>query len=225
VTGWIELATGAVPGSRGTLRLMRRGADFTITVGDTELMSNGVAGSEEALATLACARLGDRARPRVLIGGLGMGYTLRAALGALPHDAEIVVAELVPAVAEWARGPLAPIFAGCLDDPRVTLRVEDVNRAIQAGPGAYDAILLDVDNGPEGLTRRSNDRLYDRWGLRRARWALRADGVLAVWSGTPDRKFKARLRGEGFAVDEVRIRSVAGERRHVLWLAAPLATT
>ena len=114
----------------------------------------------------------------------------------------MVVAELVPAVIAWARGPLAHVFAGCLDDPRVDLQEADVNRLIQAGPERYDAILLDVDNGPEGLMRRSNDRLYDAWGLKRARWALRPGGILGVWSGAPDRKFKSRMQRSGFAVDE-----------------------
>ena len=151
-----------------------------------------------------------------------MGFTLRAALAGLGPDAEIVVAELVPAVAAWARGPLAGVFAGCLDDPRVDLRETDVNRLVQSGPEAWDAILLDVDNGPEGLMRRSNDRLYDAWGLKRAQWALRPGGVLGVWSGSPARKFKARLQHLGFAVEEIRIpASGTSGPRHVVWLATP----
>ena len=219
-SGWIERGVGAVPGGKEGLRLFQRGEDFTITVGSIELMSDHLPGSERALATLGCARLAGRPRPRVLIGGLGMGFTLRAALDALPADAEVVVAELVPAVVEWARGPLAHLFAGSLDDPRVSLRLEDVNRSIQSGPARYDAILLDVDNGPSGFVRRTNDRLYDRWGLRRARFALRPGGVLAVWPGRPDRRFKARLKREGFSVEEVRVRAgLTHGRRHVLWLA------
>src|SRR5215208_2234631 len=199
---------------------MRRGDEFSIKVGTTELMNNRLRGSEQALATLTCARLQDRPRARVLIGGLGMGFTLRAALDALGPEASVIVAELVPAVTAWARGPLSNLFAGSLDDSRVELRVEDVSRAIQSGPAQYDAILLDVDNGPEGLTRRANDRLYDIWGLKRARYALRPEGILAVWSGAPDRKFKARLHRAGFAVEEVRVRANGSSgRRHVLWLA------
>jgi spermidine synthase len=149
-----------------------------------------------------------------------MGFTLRAALDALGPEASVVVAELVPAVTAWARGPLSTLFAGSLDDPRVELRVEDVSRSIQLGPTQYDAILLDVDNGPEGLTRRANDRLYDIWGLKRARYALRPNGILAVWSGGPDRKFKARLQRSGFNVEEVRVHAHGSSgRRHVLWLA------
>ena len=217
---WVQLDTVAVPGEQDVLRLMQRGDEFSIRIGTIELMNNRLRGSEEALATLTCARLHDRPRARVLIGGLGMGFTLRAALDGLGSEAGVVVAELVPAVAAWARGPLAKLFAGSLDDPRVELRLEDVSRSIQSGPAQYDAILLDVDNGPEGLTRRANDRLYDMWGLRRARYALRSDGVLAVWSGGPDRKFKARLQRSGFAVDEVRVHANGSSgRRHVLWLA------
>jgi spermidine synthase len=217
---WVHLDTAPIPGEQDVLRLMRRGDEFSIMVGTIELMNNRLRGSEEALATLTCGRLKDRPRARVLIGGLGMGFTLRAALAELGAQASVVVAELVPAVTAWARGPLAKLFDGSLDDPRVDLRVEDVTRAIQSGPAQYDAILLDVDNGPEGLTRRANDRLYDIWGLKRARHALRPNGILAVWSGSPDRKFKARLQRSGFAVDELRVHAngVSG-RRHVLWLA------
>jgi len=220
VIPWIHLDTAPIPGEPDVLRLMQRGDEFSIRVGTTELMNNRLRGSEEALATLTCARLQDRPNARVLIGGLGMGFTLRAALDALGPEASIVVAELVPAVTAWARGPLSALFAGSLDDPRVELRVEDVSRSIQSGPEQYDTILLDVDNGPEGLTRRSNDRLYDVWGLKRAHYALRPNGILAVWSGSPDRKFKARLQRSGFAVEEVRVRANGRSgRRHVLWLA------
>lgn len=217
---WVHLDTASIPGEQDTLRLMRRGDEFSIVVGTTELMNNRARGSEQALAKLTCARLDDRARARVLIGGLGMGFTLQAALDELGPAAEVVVAELIPAVTTWARGPLAHLFDGSLDDPRVELRVEDVGLAIQSGPGRYDAILLDVDNGPEGLTRRANDRLYDTWGLKRARFALKPRGILAVWSGSPDRKFKARLQLCGFRVDEVRVHAHGKSgRRNVLWLA------
>ncbi|GLS44592.1 hypothetical protein [Methylobacterium brachythecii] len=217
---WIQRDVGAVPGTPETMRLMQRSDGFTIMVGKVELMSDLLCASERALATLACERLRDRPAARMLIGGLGMGFTLRAALDGLGPQANVVVSELVPAVATWARGPLAHLFEGALDDPRVALRLEDVNRIIQETPAAYDAILLDVDNGPEGATRRQNSRLYDEWGLKRARWALRSGGILAVWSGHPDRKFKARLKRVGFSVEEIRIRSnVDSGRRHVLWLA------
>ena len=217
---WVHLDTGFVPGGGTNLRLMRRGHEFAIVVDTIELMNSTRGSSEEALAALTCRRISSRPRSRVLIGGLGMGFTLRAALGELEPDAQVVVAELVPAVTAWARGPLAQVFAGCLDDLRVKLVDADVNRLIQSGPGAWDAILLDVDNGPDGLMRRANDRLYDSWGLKRAHWALRPGGVLGVWSGGPDRKFKSRLQRSGFAVDEVRTpASGRGGPRHVVWIA------
>lgn len=217
---WVQLDTAPIPGSTETMRLMRRGEEVAIFVGPTELMNSRRRGSEQALATLTCARLADRPRARILIGGLGMGFTLRSALDALGPQAEVVVAELIPAVVDWARGPLAHIHGGSLDDPRVSVRVEDVTRTIQSGRAQFDAVLLDVDNGPEGLTQRSNDRLYDEWGLGRARFALRPGGILAVWSGSPDRKFKARLGRCGFAVDEQRVHAHGSSgRRHVLWLA------
>ena len=220
MTPWDHIDSAAIPGEQNALRLMRRGDEFSMVIGRSELMSNQFRGSERALGTLTCGRLHDRPEARILIGGLGMGFTLRAALDALGPAARVVVAELIPTVAEWARGPLAHLFAGSLDDPRVELRVEDVGRVIQSGRAQYDAILLDVDNGPGWMVRRSNDRLYDVWGVKRVRFALRPNGILAVWSGLPDRKFKARLRCCGFAVDERRVHAGGPmTRRHVLWLA------
>lgn len=219
---WIPLDAAPIPGG-GTLKLLRRGdSEFSITLGHNELMNSRLKGSEEALATLACARLGKRARPRLLIGGLGMGFTLRAALAILPPDAEIVVAELLPAVIAWARGPLAALFAGCLDDPRLHLREADVASLVRAGRAAYDAILLDVDNGPDGLMVAANDRLYDLAGLGHAKAALRPGGVLAVWSAGPDRSFSRRLRLVGFAVEEAKVRAngAGGGARHLIWLAS-----
>lgn len=219
---WTQLDAAPIPGG-GTLKLMRRGADeFSITLGHNELMNSRLKGSEEALANLAIARTGQKPRPRLLIGGLGMGFTLRAALAALPAEAEIVVAELIPAVIAWARGPLAPIFAGSLDDPRVSICEADVAALIRAARGSYDAILLDVDNGPDGLMVAANDRLYDLAGLGHAKAALRAGGVLAVWSAGPDRAFSQRLRQAGFQAEEKRVRANAagGGAKHVIWLAA-----
>ncbi|AWN50677.1 hypothetical protein [Methylobacterium sp. 17Sr1-1] len=215
---WVHLDTSAIPGETASLRLMRRGDEFAIVVDSIELMNSRRSGSERALASLACARLSRLPAPRVLIGGLGMGFTLRAALSELGPRAEVVVAELVPAVAAWARGPLAHIFAGSLDDPRVSLHETDVHHLIADSPGAYDAILLDVDNGPEGLVQRSNDRLYDVAGLGRARRALRPGGVLGVWSESPDRKFKSRLQRGGFTVEEHKVRSAGSGGRHVVWI-------
>ena len=218
---WVHLGTGSVPGERGALRLMQRGEEFSIVVDTIELMNTRRSGSEQALASLACALLHNRPEARVLIGGLGMGFTLRAALDGLGPRARIVVAEIVPDLITWARGPLAHVFAGSLDDPRVEVVAADVTRLIQSGPARYDAILLDVDNGPEGLLRQANDRLYDEWGLKRARWALRPGGILGVWSGSPSRKFKARLQRMGFDVEEHRVHSHGGSSgpRHVVWIA------
>lgn len=218
---WVQLDTAMIPGESTPMRLMRRGDEYSITVGTVELMNNRVSGSEIALATLTCARLQDRPRATVIIGGLGMGFTLRAALSALGPDVRVIVAELVPAVVAWARGPLAHLFAGSLDDPRVEIREDDVGRVIEGlGRAGCDAILLDVDNGPEGLSRSQNDGLYDARGLGRAHHALHPGGILAVWSSGPDRKFKARLQNSSFVVDELRVpaRGTKG-RLHVLWLA------
>jgi spermidine synthase len=184
-------------------------------------MNSRQSGSEEALATLSCERLAGRPSAHVLIGGLGMGFTLRAALGALPTSARISVAELVPEVVDWARGPMADVFAGSLDDPRVTIRLGDVTDVIRESRALFDAILLDVDNGPDGLTQDLNDGLYDRQGIRAAWSALRPGGILAVWSSGPDRAFTRRLSEAGFAVDEVptRANGKRGGARHMIWIA------
>jgi spermidine synthase len=219
---WSLLDTAQVPGGGGDLRLKRRGAEFSITLGQSELMNSRRGGSEEALAAIACERIQLRRRPQVLIGGLGMGFTLRAALGALGPDARIVVAELVPAVCAWARGPMAEIFGESLTDQRVSIRETDVGDLIRSSSSNFDAILLDVDNGPEGITRKSNDRLYDIEGLSAAYIALRPGGVLAVWSSARNLKFSQRLRKAGFAVEEVTVRANGsrGGARHIVWIAA-----
>ena len=218
---WIQLDSATIPGESGELRLKQRGSEFSIMLGANELMNSRLSGSEEALATLSWERIKTHPKPRVLIGGLGMGFTLRAALAVLPEDAGVTVAELVPAVVTWARGPMAEVFKGCLDDPRVGIHQGDVGEAIRAGKAAYDAILLDVDNGPDGLTRKSNDRLYDFAGLRAAHDALRPGGVLAVWSSGPDPHFTRRLKDSVFSVDAVNTRANGkrGGGRHVIWLA------
>lgn len=217
----ILLDTAQIPGGEGELRLMRRGAEFSIMLGNNELMNSRLSGSEEALATLSCERIRARPRPRILIGGLGMGFTLRAALSVLDAQARIVVAELVPAVVAWARGPMAEVFGDSLTDPRVRIEEADVGRVIRSGRSAFDAILLDVDNGPEGLTREANDSLYSIAGLTAARDALRPGGVLAVWSSGPDQNFSRRLGKAGFDMDEVKVRAnrARAGSRHVIWLA------
>ena len=219
---WIHLDSAQMPDGGGELRLMRRDTEFSIMAGPIELMNSRLSGSEEALATLAWDRLAGRGAPRVLIGGLGMGFTLRAALGVLPADARITLAELVPEVVAWARGPLAEVFQGCLDDPRISIHTGDVAPLIASAPAVWDAILLDVDNGPEGLTRRANDSLYDLQGLARARAALRPGGVLAVWSSAPDEGFTRRMKRSGLATEVVKVAARKGGRgaRHVIWLGA-----
>jgi spermidine synthase len=218
---WVLLDTATIPGDGGELRLKKRGAEFSIMLGSNELMNSRLSGSEEALARLSCSRIRDRQKPQILIGGLGMGFTLRAALAELGPDAQVTVAELLPAVVAWARGPMAEVFGDCLTDPRVRIFEGDVGRLIRSGRSAYDAILLDVDNGPEGLTRKSNDSLYDLPGLSSARTALTPGGVLAVWSSAPDKAFTQRLRTVGFGVDEVGARAHGTRRgaRHTIWIA------
>src|SRR6478736_5993422 len=204
---WVKIDTARIPGTVEELRLMRRGAEFSIMLGTNELMNSRLSGSEAALATLAAKKIEKVAKPVVLIGGLGMGFTLRAALGVLESKAQIVVAELVPAVVAWARGPMAEIFGDSLSDPRVDIREMDVAQVIERHPPSFDAILLDVDNGPEGLTRKANDALYDVPGLSSARTALTPGGVLAVWSSAPNKAFTQRLGKAGFDVDEVNARA------------------
>ncbi|ESY81652.1 spermidine synthase [Mesorhizobium sp. LNHC221B00] len=217
---WVQLDSAKTGDGAQELRLKRRGSEFSIMLGTNELMNSRLSGSEEALARLSCQKIARHRQPRVLIGGLGMGFTLRAALAELGSDAGIVVAELVPAVVAWARGPMAEVFGGCLDDPRVEVRETDVGDLIRSEPSRWDAILLDVDNGPEGIVHKGNDALYSLTGLKAARTALKPGGVLAVWSQGPDSGFTRRLKQAGFVVEEVATRA-NGKRgaRHVIWIA------
>jgi spermidine synthase len=218
---WVHVDSAQVPGADVDLRLMRRGAEFSMMLGSNELMNSRLSGSEEVLATLACKRIEAVEAPYLLIGGLGMGFTLRAALAVLGPRAKIVVAELVPAVIDWARGPMASVFGNSLQDPRALIRQADVAEVIRSQASAYDAILLDVDNGPEGLIRKANDALYDMKGLKAVRRALRPGGVLAVWSSGPHPAFSKRLADAGFGVSEVAVRATAKRSgaRHVIWYA------
>jgi spermidine synthase len=218
---WSQIDSAPVPGGGGELRLMRRGAEFSIMLGSNQLMNSRLSGSEEALATLACGRLEALERPHLLIGGLGMGFTLRAALAVLGSGARVVVAELMPAVVGWARGPMAELFGDSLTDRRVSIREADVAELIRSSRSTFDAILLDVDNGPEALAREANNALYDLKGLRAAYAALRPAGALAVWSSGPDLKFAKRLRDAGFEVDEVKVRANGkrGGARQMIWVA------
>jgi spermidine synthase len=214
------IGTAQTPGGV-ELRLFRHDGDYVIAVDANELMNSRLGGSEEALAVMTIDRLcaGD---PHLLVGGYGMGFTLRAALARLGPGARVTVAELVPEIIDWARGPMAELTAGCLDDPRVRLLAGDVAAEIAAADKRYDAILLDVDNGPSGLTRAANDRLYSRPGLAAAKAALRPGGVLAIWSAAPDAAFSRRLAEAGFKVEQatVRARSNGKGPRHIIWFAA-----
>jgi spermidine synthase len=217
---WVLLDTAAVPGGDGDLRLMRRGNEFSIMAGPTPLMNSRMSSSETALAEVACNHLRGRRNCRVLIGGYGMGFTMRAAQAGLAADARIVVAELVPAIMAWARGPMADLTGDSLNDPRVSVQEVDVGGLIASAQGSFDAILLDVDNGPAALSRSSNDRLYNSRGLQAARKALRPKGMLAVWSAAPDKAFTSRLKQAGFSVEEVQARANKGRGvRHIIWAA------
>ena len=212
------LATAIVPGGGEELRLVRRGADYMIVLDRNELMNSRMSGSEEALATMTIERLGKR-DSHLLIGGYGMGFTLRASCGSLSPRGKMTVVELVPEIVSWAKEYMAEQTGDCLDDPRVDLVIGDVADAIRYG--GYDAILLDVDNGPDGLTRHANNRLYSANGLGAAKAALNPGGILAVWSAAPDRRFTQRLSDAGFAVDEVTLAARANGKgpRHTIWCA------
>ena len=208
-----------IPGG-GQFQLLRHGSEYSIQFDEDELMGSRVRGSEQALGRLACERL-TNGRAQVLIGGLGMGFTLGAALSTLDSSAHVTVAELVPEVVEWAKGSLSHIFGGSLADPRVSVEVADVHDVIARAAARFDAILLDVDNGPDGLVQLANERLYCNWGLRSSYAALRPGGTLAVWSAYPDAAFVDRLECAGFAVDEVTIATDAYQEavQHIIWLA------
>jgi spermidine synthase len=217
---WETLDMAPAPGG-GALVLARRGEEYAIRVGGHVLMTSRTHGSEEALAEHGCAPLADRARPRVLIGGLGMGYTVRAALERLGPGASVTVAELVPAVVRWNRGTLAPLAGRPLEDPRVSVVEADVGAVLrEAAAKPFDAVLLDVDNGPAALTRPENARLYGGGGLALAHGALKPGGVLIVWSAAPDAAFTRRFREAGFEVQEVETpaRGKSGGARHVLFV-------
>lgn len=220
---WNLIDTSEISNSKGELRLYQRGDEHSIAIaGEGELMSSRVFGSEEALAELGCTPVASRDRARVLVGGLGMGYTLAASLRHLGPDAEVVVAELVPAVVRWNRAYLGGYAGYPLEDPRVTVREGDIARILKRERDSFDAILLDVDNGPEGLTHRENDWLYSNAGLAAAYDCLRPGGVLAVWSAGPDRGFTERLRTIGYEVAVYTVRAHAGRKgaRHTIWVAS-----
>ena len=203
------------------LKLARRDREYIILANGKSLMSSRMHGSEEALAILACRKARTMDQPSVLVGGLGMGFTLRATLDLLPQNARIVVAELVPAVVEWNRGALGPLARHPLEDKRVQVEVNNVTITISRTPGKFDAVLLDVDNGPSAFATSSNKQLYADGGLAAAHTALKSGGILAVWSAREDRKFEQRLRYAGFRVEveQVRGRLKKGGPRHTIFLA------
>jgi spermidine synthase len=211
---WKTLATVAT--ADGALELRQRGErEFLMTIAGRVLMTSNDRRSEQALATLACGAI-TAPRPRILIGGLGMAYTVRAALDALPAAAQVVVAELTPAVEDWCRGPLAPLTGAALGDPRVRVVIDDVSRAIAGAPrGHYHAILLDLYEGPHAATQRADDPFYGRAALARSHAALAAGGVLAVWSEEPDEAFARRLSAGGFDVATHRL---GKPRSHAVYL-------
>jgi spermidine synthase len=218
---WQLLDSVPVPGEVGELCLYRRGGEFSIRVEGAELMNSRVHGSEEAMAELACAGIASLPCPRVLIGGLGMGFTLAAALKRLNSGSRVVVAELVPAVVAWNRGHLGALSGHPLDDARVEVRESDIAQVLQSEDRDFDAILLDVDNGPRGLTRKGNDWLYTRAGVGAVSAALRPAGIFSLWSAGPDRAFTRLLRQAGFTVQEVlvRARGPRGGGCHTIWIA------
>ena len=217
----ILLGTATIPGTDKELQLYQSGELFSIKIpGRGDLMNSRVHGSEKALADLACQKLRGNEKPRLLIGGLGMGFTLAAALKAIGPDAEVVVAELVPEVVTWNRTLIGAPAGDPLTDRRSHVYVGDVADVIRQEPAGFDAILMDVDNGPEALVRRENDWLYSPAGLRTTRAALRSRGVLAVWSSSPDRAFSKRLQQAGFDVREhvVRPHRAGKGPRHHIWI-------
>lgn len=218
---WTLIETAPVPDGEDELRLYRRGSEFSIRINTYELMNSRIHGSEEMLAELACERLAGRTGVRILIGGLGMGFTAAEALKWIGPDGRVRVAEIVPAVVAWNRGPLADLADRPLEDPRIDVRETDIARILNKEKKAYDAILLDVDNGPAGLTRKGNHGLYTPSGLKAAYNTLRPKGVLAVWSADPDPEFTRRLTRAGFKARAHRVRARSGGKgsHHTIWIA------
>ena len=220
---WTELGEAQIPGTEQSLYLYQGKDDFFIKIsGGHELMSTRKHGSEDALGSLPCQRLKHSDSASVLIGGLGMGFTLAAVLAAVGPNAEVTVAELIPEVVEWNRGPLGDFSGKPVDDPRTRIHTGDVAKLLRQSHACFDVIALDVDNGPEGLTKRQNDWLYSTKGILAAQQALRgAESILAYWSAGPDQAFHDRLRRCGFMVDEVSV-FAHGKKgaRHTIWLAS-----
>ncbi len=217
------LGTAPIPGQKGQLRLLQRNDEFTIKIAGVpgDLMNSRMHGSEDALATLACEHLVNSDNARVLIGGLGMGFTLAAALKTLKDNALVTVAELVPEVVEWNKGPLGSVAGYPVNDERTMVHVGDVGEVLRNNKASFDAIMLDVDNGPEGLTSKDNDWIYSDHGIKSAKAALRENGILAYWSASDDTAFSKKLQKIGLKVKAVTVRAhTAGKgAKHVIWLA------
>jgi spermidine synthase len=215
---WEILGQARTP-DRATMTLTRSGDEYVIRVDGQQLMSSRMHGSEDALAAIVCDRIQRRPRPRALVGGLGMGFTLRATLDLLPADAAVLVVELLPAVVVWNRSELGNLAGYPLEDPRVEVEVGDVAATLHRSVARFDAILLDVDNGPSAFTSTANEALYDGQGLAAARRALETGGVLAVWSAKDDRRFQQRMREAGFSVEARHVRAHRGKgSRHVIFV-------
>ncbi len=218
---WKEINRAKIPGHEGEVILLKRGTEFSIRTAGIELMNSRLHGSEDALAELTCSRIKRKSGLRILIGGLGMGYTLAAALEQSAPDTRITISELIPSVVRWNQEHLGHLAGMPLDDPRVSIAEEDVVETIRKKKSAWDAILLDVDNGPDGLTRKANDRLYDKSGLKTSFSALCPGGILAVWSSGPDKAFTRRLKQCGFHTETVTVRARKPGKggKHTIWLA------
>jgi spermidine synthase len=219
---WTQLGEAPIPGTDKTLFLYKGKDDFTIKIsGGFELMSTRKHGSEDALGSLPCKRLKRVDAARVLIGGLGMGFTLAAVLKEVGPSAEVTVAELIPEVVDWNRGALGDFSGRPMEDPRTRIHIGDVAKLLRSSHGKFDVIALDVDNGPEGLTKSANDWLYSMSGIAAAQKALTPTGILAYWSADPDPAFHDRLRLCGFMVEEISV-FAHGKKgtRHTIWLAS-----
>lgn len=218
---WEEIDRADVPGGEGEVILRKRGTEFSIRTDTTELMNSRLHGSEDALAELTCNRIARKNKQRILIGGLGMGYTLAAALQYAGYASLITVVELIPAVVRWNREHLGHLAGNPLYDGRVSVLEDDVAAIISSKKNTWDAILLDVDNGPDGLTRQANDRIYGMGGLQKAFRALRAGGILSIWSSGADEHFTRRLKQCQFQTETVTVRARKSGKgsRHTIWLA------
>ena len=217
---WVLIDSVPLPGHKVDVRLLQRDTEFSIQVGNEELMNSREHGSEDALAELALAKIQGFPRPRVLIGGLGLGFTLATTLKCTYPEAQVVVAELLPAVVVWNKGPLGHLAGNPLNDPRVVVKETDVTKLVKAEQQAYEAILLDIDNGPTPITLNSNRWLYTLDGIRVLFAALRPGGILGVWSAGPEAEFALDLEKAGFVVEEKRVKSRGNKgANHVIFLA------